>query len=227
MSSVVRGGGQCWISFNSSKREKKEDLNRIKQSESHTVLGIQAYYPLMILDTSFLIACCSPGAELETINSRVGLMCCMGSIIFCAAPLISLTEVFRTQCTEVLPFPLILSTFLVTGLWWLYGIIIQNTFVQYPNLIGCGLASFQLLLFIVYPSKRKGNWPWFMCRQAGKNILPFLWSFWFLSSILYPSKGIVTGLNSCLPHCHFLLLHEKRKSYWAWCAFVDVTLIRN
>ncbi|KAK3872196.1 hypothetical protein Pcinc_022712, partial [Petrolisthes cinctipes] len=96
-------------------------------------------------------------AEPEVINSRVGLLCCVGSIVFCAAPLISLTEVFRTQCTDVLPFPLILATFLVTGLWWLYGLILQNPFVQYPNLIGCGLAGFQLLLFVVYPNKRKGT----------------------------------------------------------------------
>lgn len=97
------------------------------------------------------------GVGVEEIKPKVGLMCCVASVIFCAAPLISLTEVFRTQCTEALPFPLILATFLVTGLWWLYGITIQNGFVQYPNLIGCGLSGFQLLLFTVYPSKRKGE----------------------------------------------------------------------
>nr|XP_027213416.1 sugar transporter SWEET1-like [Penaeus vannamei] len=97
------------------------------------------------------------GVGVEEIKPKVGLMCCVASVIFCAAPLISLTEVFRTQCTEALPFPLILATFLVTGLWWLYGITIQNGFVQYPNLIGCGLSGFQLLLFTVYPSKRKGS----------------------------------------------------------------------
>lgn len=133
-------------------------------NSQNLIHGIRAHSSLTLMDTSFMIIYFSSGAEVEAINSRVGLMCCMGSIIFCAAPLISLTEVFRTQCTEVLPFPLIMSTFFVTGLWWLYGIIIQNSFVQYPNLIGCCLASFQLLLFIVYPSKRKGNWPQSVCR---------------------------------------------------------------
>lgn len=97
------------------------------------------------------------GDDTETIKTRIGLMCCLGSIIFCASPLVSLTEVFRTQSTDVLPFPLIFSTCLVSGLWWLYGITIQNNFVKYPNLIGFVISSFQLFLFIVYPSKRKGN----------------------------------------------------------------------
>lgn len=95
--------------------------------------------------------------NVETVKTRIGLMCCLGSIIFCASPLVSLAEVFRTQSTDILPFPLIFTTFLVTGLWWLYGIIIQNSFVKYPNLIGFALSGFQLFLFIVYPSKRKGN----------------------------------------------------------------------
>ena len=98
-------------------------------------------------------------AELATDvkESRVGMVCCLASIIFCASPLISLTEVFKTQSTECLPLPLILATFAVTGLWWLYGMAIDNSFVQYPNMIGCGLSGVQLLLFIVYPRKRKGN----------------------------------------------------------------------
>ncbi|XP_071539066.1 sugar transporter SWEET1-like isoform X2 [Panulirus ornatus] len=95
------------------------------------------------------------GMDIELIKTRVGLTCCAASIIFCASPLISLTEVFSTQSTETLPFPLIFSTFVVAGLWWLYGLVIQNSFVQYPNLIGFALSGFQLLLFIVYPNKRK------------------------------------------------------------------------
>ncbi|XP_050719662.1 sugar transporter SWEET1-like [Eriocheir sinensis] len=99
------------------------------------------------------------GDDSENVKTRVGLMCCLASIVFCASPLISLTEVFRTQSCDVLPFPLIFTTFLVTGLWWLYGIVIQNNFVKYPNLIGCAISGFQLLLFIVYPSKRKDGGP--------------------------------------------------------------------
>ncbi|XP_053632215.1 sugar transporter SWEET1 [Cherax quadricarinatus] len=97
------------------------------------------------------------GEAPELMKVRVGMMCCLGSIIFCASPLISLKDVFQTQSTEMLPFPLIFATFLVTGLWWLYGIVIQNSFVQYPNMICCAIAGFQLLLFIVYPNKKKGE----------------------------------------------------------------------
>ncbi|XP_066971624.1 sugar transporter SWEET1-like isoform X1 [Macrobrachium rosenbergii] len=93
----------------------------------------------------------------EVRESRLGLVCCAASILFCASPLISLKEVFRTQSTECLPLPLILATFIVTGLWWLYGVIIENGFVQYPNLIGCIISGLQLLLFVIYPRKRKGE----------------------------------------------------------------------
>ena len=59
------------------------------------------------------------------------------SVAFCAAPLFQAGHVIRTRNTESLPFPLIFMTFLVTAQWWLFGVIIDDAFVQYPNMIGC------------------------------------------------------------------------------------------
>jgi uncharacterized protein with PQ loop repeat len=39
-------------------------------------------------------------------------------------------DVIRTKSTETLPFPLILSGTIVTFLWLLYGVIIENPFIQ-------------------------------------------------------------------------------------------------
>ncbi|XP_063227910.1 sugar transporter SWEET1-like [Bacillus rossius redtenbacheri] len=70
-----------------------------------------------------------------------------------ASPLLSLGEVIKTKSTAMLPFPLILSGTVVTFLWLLYGIIIQNTFIQVQNVVGLLLSSAQLMLFAIYPRR--------------------------------------------------------------------------
>ncbi|PSN56762.1 hypothetical protein C0J52_00024 [Blattella germanica] len=76
-------------------------------------------------------------------------------MVLIASPFASLGEVIRTECTETLPFPLILSGTVVTFLWLLYGIIIENGFVQFQNAVGFALSAVQLSLFAIYPSKPK------------------------------------------------------------------------
>ncbi|KAB7498009.1 Sugar transporter SWEET1 [Armadillidium nasatum] len=90
-----------------------------------------------------------------SVLKNIGLLCCVASIIFCISPLVSLREVFRTKSTAILPFPLILSMFFVGGLWCLYGSILKNSFIMYPNFLVFILAGFQLSLFLVFPSKVK------------------------------------------------------------------------
>ncbi|CAG2060952.1 unnamed protein product, partial [Timema podura] len=64
-------------------------------------------------------------------------------------------EVIRTKSTAMLPFPLILSGTVVTFLWLLYGIIINNSLIQLQNVVGLTLCAIQLSLFVIYPSKPK------------------------------------------------------------------------
>jgi len=90
--------------------------------------------------------------DVEESKFRLGLLGCATTLVFCSAPLASLGDVMRTRSTETLPFHLILATVLVSGQWFLYGMAIHNPFVQIPNLIGCLIASFQLLLFAVFPN---------------------------------------------------------------------------
>lgn len=81
---------------------------------------------------------------------------CIGifvSLIFFASPLANLRSVIRAKSTESLPFSMILSSFIVTLLWFVYGELINDPFIQVPNFIGCLLLIVQLLLFVVYPSK--------------------------------------------------------------------------
>lgn len=75
------------------------------------------------------------------------------SLAFFASPLTNLAHVIKVKNSESLPFSMILSSFIVTLLWFVYGEIINDPFIQIPNFIGCVLLVIQLLLFAVYPSK--------------------------------------------------------------------------
>lgn len=90
--------------------------------------------------------------NIDSAKFRLGLVCCATTLIFCSAPLASLGDVLKTRSTETLPFYLILANVVVAGQWFLYGIAINNSFVQVPNLIGCLIASFQLALFAFFPA---------------------------------------------------------------------------
>lgn len=85
-----------------------------------------------------------------------GYLCCIVTVVFFAAPLTMLMHVVRVRNSESLPFPLIASTFVVSLQWFVYGLLIDDTFVQVPNLLGCLLAGAQLALFVVYPSRPYG-----------------------------------------------------------------------
>jgi len=91
----------------------------------------------------------------------LGLVGSSLAVSFYGSPLASLAHVIRSRSSDVLPFPIILSSFVVSGQWWLYGIILNDNFVKIPNCMGWVLASFQLLLFVYYPanSNRKNSLP--------------------------------------------------------------------
>ena len=97
--------------------------------------------------------------ELGHARYVLGIVGCGMAVGFFASPLASLAQVIRSRSTEVLPFPLILANFVVTSQWWLYGIILDDNFVLVPNVLGWCLATFQLLLFAYFPSKRKSTLP--------------------------------------------------------------------
>ncbi|OXA59508.1 sugar transporter SWEET1 [Folsomia candida] len=83
---------------------------------------------------------------------NIGLLCIVMGILGCASPLVSLKEVMRTKSTDMLPFPLILSMFLVCTQWWIYGILAKDPYMQFPNFMGTCIALLQLGLFCVYSS---------------------------------------------------------------------------
>lgn len=89
------------------------------------------------------------------LNFSTGYLCCLVTVVFFAAPCCMLLQVFRMKSTEMLPFPLILTSFCVSVQWFIFGILINDSFLQIPNFLGALLSGTQLLLFLIYPSKSK------------------------------------------------------------------------
>jgi len=93
-------------------------------------------------------------ASHESAVSANGTVAAGIAVVLMASPLANLNNVLRTQSTESLPFPMIVANFVLTGLWTLYGDIIEDSFVKVPNGLGWILSVLQLLLFCIFPSGR-------------------------------------------------------------------------
>ncbi|XP_031787499.1 recombination activating gene 1 activating protein 1 isoform X1 [Nasonia vitripennis] len=94
--------------------------------------------------------------DQDLVTKRVGFISCALTILFFASPMTLLAHVIRVKSAESLPFPVIMASFITSCQWFLYGCLIDDLFIQTPNLLGCVLSAFQLALFIVFPN-RKAN----------------------------------------------------------------------
>ncbi|KAL0098824.1 hypothetical protein PUN28_020769 [Cardiocondyla obscurior] len=91
----------------------------------------------------------------QTVAVRhVGFLSCSLTILFFASPLTSLAHVVRMKSTESLPFPIIISSMIVSCQWFAYGCLLSDQFIQIPNFMGCILSAFQLCFFVIYSNKR-------------------------------------------------------------------------
>lgn len=63
-------------------------------------------------------------------TERVGFIGIGVSLIFFASPLANLAHVVRVKNSESLPFSMIVSSFVVTLLWFIYGNLIGDYFIQ-------------------------------------------------------------------------------------------------
>jgi len=59
-----------------------------------------------------------------------GLAASTSGVIFCASPLASILDVFESKTVDKLPFLLIFSSFLVSTLWFMYGFLKEDYFIQ-------------------------------------------------------------------------------------------------
>uniref|UniRef100_A0A6M2DH04 Sugar transporter SWEET n=1 Tax=Xenopsylla cheopis TaxID=163159 RepID=A0A6M2DH04_XENCH len=118
---------------------------------------------LLLIITSLVYAEYEKNAE--KVVKVMGIMCCCVTVTFFGAPLTMLFHVIRVKSSESLPFPIILASFLVSGQWFIYGILIQDTFIQIPNFLGCLLSVIQLTLFCIYPAKKANDTNYLISHQ--------------------------------------------------------------
>ncbi|CAF0995940.1 unnamed protein product [Rotaria sordida] len=82
---------------------------------------------------------------------RAGLVASFATVIMFGSPLASLRDVIQKQSTEALSLPLCFANLIVPIEWVLYGILINDKFVQVPNFLGAILGFIQVSLFFKYP----------------------------------------------------------------------------
>lgn len=107
-------------------------------------------FPILIYLKYFVV-------DIVDASTHAGFLACCAGVLFCASPLGGMITVIKTKSTECLPFPLILSTFIVTVLWFIYGVLLHDFFIQVPNFFGGCIAGVQLLLFVWYPVRQLGS----------------------------------------------------------------------
>jgi solute carrier family 50 protein (sugar transporter) len=111
----------------------------------------------IVLLLAFLVMAYIIGQSREDPKTLAGTLACISSLVFCGSPLASVSDVIKTKSTEKLPFLLILSSFLVTIMWFLYGFALNDAFIQVPNAIGALISGVQLYLFVIYPNEPKSR----------------------------------------------------------------------
>jgi len=90
-------------------------------------------------------------SDREIAAFRAGLIASVATVIMFGSPLASLREVVQKQSTESLSLALCFANFIVPIEWVLYGILINDKFVQVPNFLGAILGFIQVSLFYKYP----------------------------------------------------------------------------
>ncbi|KAG8222429.1 hypothetical protein J437_LFUL008427, partial [Ladona fulva] len=155
----------------------------------------------LMLSCAILYAYHEPDPNLA--KYRIGLLCCSFTLLFFFAPFTVLAQVVRTKNADILPFPLIIMTFIVSLQWFVYGVLLHDTFIQIPNAIGCILSSIQLSLFVVYPNSSKTE-KWGAKEALKGNISLLLFAFNLVTMPFQEYKDIVGTLAAVTTIAQFL-----------------------
>ena len=92
--------------------------------------------------------------EYSTEKYICGIIASALTIGFFASPLATIVNVVQTKSTSTLPFYMILANLFVTVQWWLYGLILDDYFIEIPNFLGMCLSAIQLSLFVIFPGRK-------------------------------------------------------------------------
>lgn len=122
----------------------------------YTKVKFNLHWKMFVLVSVLMAIHCEVNYVVTTTVSALrilGVIGCAAALFFFASPLATVAQVVRTRSVESLPLPLIMSAFIVSTLWTLYGILCDDAFIYAPNLMGALITGCQLGLFLIYPSE--------------------------------------------------------------------------
>ncbi|XP_021927441.1 sugar transporter SWEET1, partial [Zootermopsis nevadensis] len=74
--------------------------------------------------------------DLNQAKTLVGFVASLMTVLFFAAPLTMLAHVLSVKSVDSLPLPLIMATFVCCLQWLIYGYLLEDPFIQVPNILG-------------------------------------------------------------------------------------------
>jgi hypothetical protein len=80
-----------------------------------------------------------------------GIVCDSALIIFYLSPLMMVVDVIKRRRSDSISMPISFFALLNSLLWSGYGLVLRDWWVIAPNLLGVGLALFQLFLGCIFP----------------------------------------------------------------------------
>eukprot|EP00744_Colponema_vietnamica_P007797 GILI01011170.1.p1 GENE.GILI01011170.1~~GILI01011170.1.p1 ORF type:complete len:209 (+),score=52.17 GILI01011170.1:35-628(+) len=104
--------------------------------------SLSAFVFKYILTSIVLCIVCS----LFLSSALVGLLALLFNVLMFVSPLQQLMKVVQTRDTSTLSPPLILMTIANCILWCIFGELIEDRFVFFPNLLGLFVGALQLLV---------------------------------------------------------------------------------
>uniref|UniRef100_K3WSB2 Sugar transporter SWEET1 n=1 Tax=Globisporangium ultimum (strain ATCC 200006 / CBS 805.95 / DAOM BR144) TaxID=431595 RepID=K3WSB2_GLOUD len=77
------------------------------------------------------------------------------SILTASSPLLQVRTILRRKDASCLPFGMSVMTVVAGGVWMVYGIMLQDNLIIYPNLFALTMGIIQVSLIIMYPGGAK------------------------------------------------------------------------
>ncbi|XP_033109438.1 sugar transporter SWEET1-like isoform X2 [Anneissia japonica] len=117
-------------------------VSRMKEMQQ-TFLGI-----IFMLSVYFLLQ--NYVVEPKMIEDRLGLTASTITVLMYASPLAEIAEVIRRKNSASISLALTITSLATSSLWFLYGLLLRDLYIQVPNLLGIPSCLLRLFLLCKY-----------------------------------------------------------------------------
>ena len=99
------------------------------------------------------------GSGAEKARVTVGQVAVGVNIVMYAAPLSTLRTVIQTWNADSIPADMVLASSACSTLWFMYGYLVGDSFVAFPNVLGMLLGVVQIVIILVIGKTTKDVLP--------------------------------------------------------------------